>query len=840
VFQLAIKGVRFNVARYVATLVAIITGVAFFAAAGFASDRVISALEGDVTKQYGNVDTAVVVDDSKSDAKAFAEQLRIPQDVVDEIADLPNVEGVGGELTGPVAFGRANGSTFADGAIGRLWIEDQELNPLDVIEGKAPESAGDIAVDKGLADNEGLEVGDTVTVLSVDGENEAKIVGITEFGGNADSIDQKGTVSIPEASAFDWLNSGLQEYKEVYVRGSGDQAALAKAVGKVIPAGFVAKTGAQFLDDKRGEVASWGKTLKVGLQFFAVLALFVGGFVIYNTFSVIVAQRQRELAVLSAIGATPKQLKRSLRFEGLVIGIVGSILGVIVGAILTFGLVTVLNLAGVSLPGSGIKIKPSNVISAVLFGTIITLVSVMIPARRAAKTEPIEALRDAAAETGENSRTRGITALVLVVVGFLLMVAGGKALTIGLGIFLLIIGVIVAGPFIATGGARLMRPLVNRFGLEWRLAVDNSARNPKRTATTANALLIGVFLVTLVTVAGQSVKDFVVSEIQNLEGADFTIRSDGGSIDDGLVNQLESIKGVEKVTPFRRESVTITGQPSQLSTLDTAAVRKIAKIEAKEGSLDDLGPGTIALIDDSSIKGANDKSVAIGDKVKVANASGDSVNVKVVAVLKSTIDSSEVGSLVDTETFDGLVGETAPIAAFIDVTDGDQTDTQDRIDDRLSRRPDITLSPGNTVAKLIKSVFDFLINAVTGLLLMSVLVALIGIINTLSLSLLERRRELGLLRVMGMTDVRVRRMVRRESALIAALGTASGVVLGFAVGWGLIASIDRLSDASIGLGFPGEQILLVLVLGVILGYVSAIIPARRATRAEVLDAIQSA
>jgi len=838
VFQLAIKGVRFNVARYVATLVAIITGVAFFAAAGFASDRVIDALEGDVNRQYGAVDVAVVVDDSKADAQAFAEQLRIPDDVVQEIADLSKVDGVGGELTGPVAFGRADGSTFGDGATGRLWISDQDLNPLSVASGRAPKAAGEIAVDKGLADKEGLKVGDTVTVLSVGGENEAKIVGITDFG-SADSIDRSGTVSIPSAAAFDWLNSGLKEYTEVYVRGSGDQASLAEAVGKVVPPGFVAQTGAEFLSDKRAEVASWGKALKIGLQAFAMLALFVGGFVIYNTFSVIVAQRQRELAVLSAIGATPKQLKRSLRSEGLVIGLVGSILGVIVGAALTFALVAILDVAGVSLPGSGIKIKPNNVVYAVLFGTIITLVSVMIPARRAAKTEPIEALRDAAAETGEVARSRGITSAVMVVLGLLLMFAASTPVAIGLGFLLLILGVIIAGPFIAIGGARLARPLVNRFGLESRLAVDNSARNPKRTATTANALLIGVFLVTLVTVAGQSVKDWVVSEIQNLEGADFTISSNGGSIDADLTKSLESIKGVEKVTPFRRESVTINGTPSQLSTTDTQSVVKIAKIEATDGSLDDLGPGTIALIDDQTIKGKNGKQATVGQTVTVANASGDSVDLEVVAILKGTIDSAQVGSLVDTETFDDLVGDTAPIAAFIDVKDGSQTDVENRIDDRLSRRPDITLSAGNALAQIIKSVFDFLINAVTGLLLMSVLVALIGIINTLSLSLLERRRELGLLRVMGMTDVRVRRMVRRESALIAMLGTVTGVVLGLAVGVGLVASITRLTSASISLTFPGKQLLLVIVLGIALGYVSAIVPARRATRAEVLDAIQA-
>jgi putative ABC transport system permease protein len=839
VFQLALKGVRFNVARYVATLVAIITGVAFFAAAGFASDRVINALEGDVNRQYGAVDVAVVVDNSSADAKAFAEQLRVPQEVVDEIADLPDVEGVGGELTGPVSFGRADGSTYADGAIGRLWIDDETLNPLDVAEGRAPRSADEIAVDQGLADREGLEIGDTVTVLSVGGENDATIVGITDFGGNSNSIDQNGTVSIPEATAFDWLNSGVAEYHEVYVRGSGDRASLAEAVGEVIPAGFVAQTGDQFLEDKRGEVASWGKALKFGLQAFAMLALFVGGFVIYNTFSVIVAQRQRELAVLSAIGATPKQLKRSLRFEGLVIGLLGSVLGVIVGAVLTFALVTALDALGVSLPGSGIQIKSNNVVSAILFGTIITLVSVMIPARRAAKTEPIEALRDAAAETGKVARSRGITAIVLIALGVLQMLTSGQPFAIGVGILMLIVGVILAGPFIAIGGARLARPLVSRFGLESQLAVDNSARNPKRTATTANALLIGVFLVTLVAVAGTSVKDFAVAEIQNLEGADFTISSNGGSIDPDLVDRLEAIDGVERVTPFRRESVTVNGTPSQMSTTDTGTAVKIAKLEAKDGSLDDLRPGTIALIDDSTIKGTDGEAVTVGSTVIVANSAGDSLDLEVVAILKGTIDSSQVGSLVDTETFDELVGETAPIAAFVDATDGAQSDVEDRINDELARRPDVTLSAGNALAKIIKSVFDFLINAVTGLLFMSVLVALIGIVNTLSLSLLERKRELGLLRVMGMTDDRVRRMVRRESALIAMLGTVTGVVLGLAIGWGLIASIDRLSSANIALVFPGKQLLLVVVLGIALGYVSAIIPARRATRAEVLDAIQS-
>ena len=325
-FQLAWRGVRHNTGRYVATLIAILTGVAFFTATGFLSDRVIGALEGDAVRQYGAVDAAVVVDDS-GDTSQFAADLRIGQDVVDQIAALPEVAATGGDLSGQVAFLAADGSTFADGATGRLWIEDEELNPIDLDEGAAPVAAGEIAIDKGVASDENLKLGDQVTILTLAGQFDTTIVGITSFG-NADAQDSGGTVSIPAATAFDWLNSGQHEYEDLYLRGTGSETELVDAVDPLVPPGFRVQTGAEFLKDKQAEVSGFGRVLKTALQGFALLALFVGGFVIYNTFSVIVAQRLRELAVLAAIGATPKQIKRSLRLEGLVIGVIGSALGV--------------------------------------------------------------------------------------------------------------------------------------------------------------------------------------------------------------------------------------------------------------------------------------------------------------------------------------------------------------------------------------------------------------------------------------------------------------------------------------------------------------------------------
>lgn len=832
--KLAWRGVRHNRGRYIATLVAILTGVAFFTATGFISQRVIDTLEGDAVRQYGAVDLAVVVDESTSSGGTVdagqADQARIPGPVADRITAVDGVDGSAGILTGRVAFLGADGKTFADSATGRLWVEDEELNPVDVSEGRAPAAAGEIAVDTGTAESEDLSVGRKVTLLSLAGRSPVTIVGLTEFG-SSDAIDPGGTVSVFRADAFDWLSAGQVEYESLYLRSSRSQSELAAAVEPLAPQGFSVQTGDDFLADKRDETGAVGRALKNALQAFSILALLVGGFVIYNTFSVIVAQRLREIAVLAAIGATPKQIRRSLRWEGVVVGLVGSLLGVLTGIGLAFVVDFALKALGVELPGGGISIGASTVIGGILIGTLITVASVMIPARRASRTEPIEALRDAAVESAAIARGRIITASILLVLGLAGLLFGGNAFVVGAGALLLFVGVIVAGPMIAVGGTRLLRPVMSRLGLEGRLAVDNTARNPKRTATTANALLIGVFLVTLVTVAGTSAKDFAVGEIKKLESADYLITSDGGTLDPAFVGDLESIDGVSQVTAFRRESVALDGKPSLMSTADTAALLSIADIDVSAGSLDDLADGTIAVPEGA------DK--AVGTTVTVADNSGQSQDLVVVAVLKDSIDSLQVGSLVDTGTFDGLVGDTAPTVAFIDAESGAQSDTKDAIDARTSLRPDITLVEGNALGRLVGQIFDFVINAVNGLLLMSVVIALIGIINTLSLSILERRRELGLLRVVGMTDRKVQRMVRLESILIAALGTVTGIVLGTFVGWALIYTIDRLSEAEIGFSLPFGQLALILAAGVVLGFLASLIPARRSTRLEVLEAIQA-
>ncbi len=835
-FKLALRGVKLNAGRYIATLVAIMTGVAFFAASGFLGDRVTAALEGNAREQYAGVDAAIILD---PDADAnFGENLKIGGDVVDEIAVLPEVAAVAGHLSGSVAFLSDDGTTFADDAIGRLWIADEELSPTDLVDGAAPMAAGEIAVDQGTVDDEDLALGQSVTLLTLAGPKPATVVGITEFGDH-DAEDSGGTVSISSVDAFDWLNSGLVEYEDVYLRSDGGQDDLVAAVEPLVPPAFVVQSGEDFIQDQVDSAGSIGRILGQALQVFALIALFVGGFVIVNTFTVIVAQRLRELAVLAAIGATPKQLKRSLRWEGLLIGLTGSILGVVLGFALTFVLMAVLSAFGVALPGSGLRVTPSVVSQGIILGTAITFFSVMRPARKAAKTEPIEALRDSAVERPSLTRERVIATSVLVGGGAAGLVIAPSAPVLGLAAVAFFIGMIVAGPVIALAGSRVFRPLVFRFGLEGRLAADNIGRNPQRTATTSNALLIGVFLVTLVTVSGTSLKDFAVSKIDELSSADFNISSDGGTIDDQLIADLEGIPDVTRVVPFRTEAVAeqgADGVPVTLSTGDLAALGDVANVRLEDGAqiseLGELQDGQVLVV------ALSEMPPDVGSTVSYQSAQGDTIELTVVGTIKGSIDSLRLGNLTTPASFDEFVGDTAPTKAFIDTEAAVQSEVQDEIEVITDRRPDITLAAGNEFSQLIGQIFDFIINAINGLLLMSVIVALIGIVNTMSLSIIERKRELGLLRIVGMVDRRVRRMVRLESIMISTIGTVTGLVMGMFMGFALLFAIDRLSGADIGTDFAPVQLVVVLVAGVVLGYLAALIPAHRSTKPEVLEAIQ--
>ncbi len=826
-FLLAWRGVRHTTGRYVATLVAILTGVSFFAASGFLGDRVVDSLQGDTKARYGAVDLAIV---AEQDAFLSTETLRIQGSIADEIVRVDGVDGYALLLAGEVGIRASSGQVAADGATGRLWIEDEQLNPLELVDGRGPVEADEIAIDRGMADDLDLAIGDETIVLNISGETPVTVVGVTAFG-ESDSIDRSGTISVPAAAATSWLAGGSVEYDGLYLRGSGTQEDLLERVQPLVPAGFEARLGDVFLQERIDELGEVGRLLKRALQAFSVLAMLVGGFVIYNTFNVLVAQRLKELAVLRAIGATPRQVRRALGFEGLVVGLIGSVLGVLLGVGFVFVLEAILGRFNVELPGSGVVLSTSSVIQPILLGTIVTVISVMVPARRAARTEPIEALRDAAVENSPYSLRRLLLTVAVTVASIAALAFGTGVRAIGAGLLGIFVATIAAGPVLAVLTAKLTRPVMSRIGLEGRLASDNTARNPQRTSITANALLIGVFLVTLVSVAGTSIKEWVVEELDKIESADYFLASSGGTLDDELIGDVRSIEGVEVVESFRRESVIIDGSAALVSTAQVDTLLDITDIEVAAGSVDDLASGTIAA--DVFL------GVDIGDTITLSAPAGPAIDLKVVALLELTQDLEYVGNLIGEDDFDRLVGPTAPTVAFVDVASGVKIESVEAIEARTESRPDLQLVDGNFFGKLVGRIFDFVINAVNGLLGMSVVVAVIGIVNTLSLSIFERRRELGLLRVVGMLDRDVQRMVRLESVLISILGTLVGIALGLFSGWTLLRSIQHQSDVVIPMNWATGRVGLILIVGIALGLLASVIPSRRSTRLDVLDAVQA-
>ena len=447
------------------------------------------------------------------------------------------------------------------------------------------------------------EVGETITIGTPIGARQVRVVGISRFGDD-DSVDDGGSFSFDEASIQTLLNPDTPGYDQILVRTSGDPAAVESSLRSTLPKSLSVVSGDSFRADQRQSASGFVDALSPALQAFAYLALFVAGFVIFNTFSVVVTQRFRELALIRAVGGTPGQVRRSLLFEGATVGLLSSAIGVVAGMGLALLLQWILGLFGVDLPGAGVKLTPGTVILCLVAGTVITVLSVAVPAFRAGRTKPVEAMRDSAVDESGSSRIRlGIGAVALVVSLALLLydrLVSSKWQILLPGALLLFIGIVVGGPLLARLFARLVLPVMRRLGVTGRLAADNAIRNPKRTATTANALVIGLFLVTLVTVSGNALKSWTVDELNKLSSADFLVTGEKASISPQLAEQIANTRGVKASAPVRTAPVpTADNHVLIVSTGDPTQLRESSGFQVKQGSAATIADGAGAAVIDA-------------------------------------------------------------------------------------------------------------------------------------------------------------------------------------------------------------------------------------------------
>ncbi len=837
-FRYALKSLRANLTRLVATSLAIILGIAFLASGLMLTDAVRAGLTGNVEQQYAKVDLAVV---ASTDSSETAFDQGVQADLLPQVEDTPGVAAAAGELQANVRVQRPDRTTANLRTIGRNWIDDAELNPLTLVEGDAPKNKDQIVIDSGLARDADAKLGSKVKVETPLGILDVTVVGISKFG-DQDAIDGGGTVSFASSAATDILNTGTPGFNDIIVRTDGNTESVRAELQSVLPSSVEVQTADEFIETATRSALAFISFLRPILQGFAYLAMFVSAFVIFNTFSVVVTQRFRELALIRAIGGSPAQVRRSVMVEGLGIGAGASAIGVVLGAGLARGLQAVLGQFNLALPGTGVKITFGTILLCMLVGTVVTLLAVIGPAFKAGRTKPVEAMRSTAVDTSGTSRVRALFGGTFLVTAIALLLInrfnGVKWYLIGPGSFLLFVGLFIGGPLLARLFGKALRVPMSAFGLVGRISADNVVRNPKRTATTANALVIGLFLVTLVTVSGEAMKTAVVDELNKLSSSDFIVMSDGAIAPD-LVTNVGDVEGISAIAPVRSSlAVDGFGQATFVSAADFPELANTAGLKVTGGSAESVIAGEgIAVPNFAELGGEGSGGMGteqLGEEVTFRTVSGEDLTLPVTALLSAKLDSLFLGYVVSPETFTKIVGDKPVNRIFVRVEPGEANAVGQRLERVLDGYTGVEVQPGNFIGEIVGNVFDFLIGAVNALLAMSVIVALVGIVNTMTLSIFERRHELGLVRALGMTRRQVGRMVRLEAVLMGLLGTVIGMGAGILLSWVVISSI---ADGEIDLAFNWARVALIFAAGVAVGVIASLLPARRATRLDMLDAI---
>lgn len=836
-FSLALKGVRANPFRYLAIVIAIMLGIGFFTATSVLTTSFEDSLNDSIAEAFTDIDAAVRSTES-IESEFFEIRQKIPADTANAVRAVDGVDFAEAYLSGYAqvldAYGKTVGSDDGQ-AFG--WIDNAEANPFEVTSGSAPTDPTDVVIDESTFEDGGFALGDQVRVLPLAADQEFTLVGTIAgdddgagFGGQTLSFSFEGATTVFGTSDVDQIF--------VVAEDGVTQDQLVASLDAAIPGSLEAVSGDELVEEFQDLIGTFTSIIGTALNVFAGVALFVGAFVIYNTFSITVAQRTREMALLRAIGASGRQVSSSILVESVVVGIVASLLGVGFGLGLGFGLLQLLGAVADDFE-IALTIPPAAMATGVLIGTFITVTSAIIPARRGAAVPPIEALRDTAVEEPGVPRRRTAMGAALLAVGAgasIFAVTDGSFGILGLALPMLVIAVFLLGPAAVGPFARAVSSpfiAIRRRGgsVTGELARDNASRNPKRSATTSLTLMIGVTLVTTATIFAATLSASLSDQLEDTIVADQVVtisdavQEQGGGLDPSITAAIADIDGVEAAAGLRNTTGEYDDGFIEVSGITSSELDAVVDLDLVDGSFDDLAADGIAVHTDL----AEDDGLAIGDTVTVRFAQS-SAELTVVA----TYDRLElVGQwLVDNAVLDANLPRSLDTSVLVATADGAGVD--EALVDALASDPTAKAQSTDDFISDQAGQIDQLLVLLYGLLGMSVVVALIGIVNTMALSIHERTRELGLLRAVGMTNRQLRRTVRYESTIIALMGTMIGLGLGLFFGW-LVGQAG--SDFFPTFSVPWGTLVVIALIGVVAGLCSGILPARRATKIDILDAV---
>ncbi len=830
--------------RLLLSATAIVLGVAFVAGSFIFTDSLGGAFDDIIEGSTADVEIAY---QGANDFGAGQDTRTMPASVVKDLEALPEVGSVHPQnnLQSVYVIGKdgkvvgGNGPPgLAANASGATSLTGRPI--LTVAEGRLPGAPYEIALDVDTAEKADYQIGDTVE-LATPGKPpvlEAELTGLVEFG-NGSGLNGATLTLFDKTFMQDQFFGGRDVYGSISLNAADgvSQEQLRAAAQKVLPPGVVARTGDEFVktnQDALGDILGFIQTF---LLVFAGVSLVVGIFLIINTFSILVAQRSRELALLRTLGASRRQVTVSVVLEALAVGIVGSTVGLGVGYLLARGLAWVFGLLGLDLGKADFPVTWPTVFWSYVVGILVTVVASYLPARRASRIAPIQALRDDGSLPETALRRRLVVGTVLALLGVGSMVAGfsGDGSTglslLGLGMLLVLVGAALLSPIAAGPVIRLFSLPYRAFGSVGQLATQNSLRNPRRTAATASALMVGLALVAMMSVLGASAAASTDAAVrQNLTSQFIVSNVVQQPFSTDVAAQIRKVPGVSGVASFRSAIVELGGSSQQAGAVDPQEFARALALPLASGTLAALTDGT-ALVSKAT---ADDLGLQVGDTTTMKMQGGE-VRLEVAGVLSSAA-AVPAGALVTFDTFDK--GAIAPLDSlvFVNKEPGADTDTvRAAIEKITADLPTVTVKDPEGFAQEQKKQINQFLNLIYGLLLLSVVIAILGVVNTLGLSVIERTREIGLLRAIGMSRRQLRRMIRLESIVVAVFGALLGMALGLAFGAGLIYALrdQGLTDLAI----PWLRLSLFVVAAGAVGVLAAYFPARRAARLDVLKAI---
>ncbi|MEU6410761.1 FtsX-like permease family protein [Microbispora sp. NPDC046933] len=825
-FRTTLTGLLAHRLRLVLTSLAIVLGVGFIAGTFVLTDTIDAGFSQSFAADADKVDVVVTPkDDAERDGN-------LPESALAAVKAVRGVKDAQPMVSGDAPVIGKDGKVVGDFPTAGVSIPASRIK---ITSGRAPSAAGEAVLDKNTAKAEGFAPGATVTVLDQAGKQQKfRLVGIFDVGLDQ-NLAYRGAVAFTPATAR--RVTGAKGFTEIDVVSSGPspeslRTAVAAAVGdaKVV-------TGRERADEvaKRNNMDT--SFIRLGLLLFGAVALLVAALVIYNTFNILVAQRMREMALLRCIGATKRQVFGSIVLESAVVGLLSSVLGLLTGLGLGAAAIAALRAFGTDIPTGTVSLSPQTIAVGMCTGVVVTMAAALLPARQATRVPPVAALRTQVEERAfRTGVVRVVVAALFLLAGVGLTAAGvlqkpGQAalLTVMAGGVLVFFAVLILGPVIVRPLSGLAGWVPARlFGVPGRLAVDNSRRNPKRAATTTVALTVGVTLMTFMAVLTSTVRTTVNDQLDQQFPADYILSAQTGTIPRSVADTLRASRDLAAVTEFRGKKAKVNGREFEVGTVTQSAIGTAIKPEASSGSMDGFGAGQVAVADYV----AQDLGVKVGDTVTVASG-GRRTPLKVVAVLKAEVSLLPPFTMAE-QAFERHFGRVDDAQVLVDAADGVAPERARKVVDAATAAyPAVKVGSTTEIRGQFDDAIDSMLMVVTGLLALAIVISLLGIANTLSLSVHERTRESALLRALGLTRPQLRGMLSVEALVLGLVGAIVGVVLGVAYGWAATTTLA----GNVSFQLPVGQILIFIAASGLAGVLAALLPARRAARASVVGAL---